>query len=101
MSYANALQALADPTRRTILHRLRKGPRPLGELAEGLDVSRPAVSQHVKVLVEARLLRVRQEGRNRIYSLDTRGLEEVRAYVESFWDDVLEAFKQAAERKQP
>ena len=97
MSYAETLSALSDPTRRTIMKRLRHGPRSLGDLAHGLPMSRPAISQHVRVLQQARLLRGRREGRNRFYEIDTKGLQAVRAYVESFWDDVLGAFKNAAD----
>jgi len=97
VSYGEALTALADPTRRTIMKRLRHGPRSLGDLARGLPMSRPAVSQHVAILERARLLRGRRQGRNRFYEIDDKGLEDIRAYVESFWDDVLDAFKKAAD----
>ena len=97
MSYGNALVALSDPTRRIIMKRLRGGARALGDIAHGLPMSRPAVSQHVRILERARLLKGRRQGRNRYYEIDDRGLEEVRAYVESFWDDVLGAFKKAAD----
>ena len=100
VSYAEALTALSDPTRRTIMKRLRHGPRSLGDLAHGLPMSRPAVSQHVAVLERARLLRGRRQGRNRFYEIDDKGLKEVRAYVESFWDDVLTAFQKAANEKE-
>jgi DNA-binding transcriptional ArsR family regulator len=99
MTYGSALQALADPTRRTIFERLRKGPLPVGQLAAGLSVSRPAVSQHLRVLREAALVAERKEGTRNIYSLNARGLEELREYIESFWDDVLDRFKQAAEQE--
>ena len=99
MTYGIALQALADPTRRTIFERLREGPQPVGELAAGLPVSRPAVSQHLRVLREAALVAERKEGTRNIYSLNSRGLEELREYIEGFWDDVLDRFKQAAEEK--
>ncbi|HLQ67567.1 MAG TPA: metalloregulator ArsR/SmtB family transcription factor [Candidatus Limnocylindrales bacterium] len=99
MAYQQALQALADPTRREVLERLRSGPKPVGRLAAGMRVSRPAVSQHLKVLEGAGLVRARQEGRRRIYSVEVRGLMELRRYLERFWDDVLEAFKVQTERK--
>jgi DNA-binding transcriptional ArsR family regulator len=92
-----ALQALADPTRREIFERLRRGPRPVGELAAGLDVSRPAVSQHLKVLRAARLVSERRDGTRRIYRVEVEGLAELRRYLDRFWDDVLAAFKAEAE----
>ena len=93
------LQALADPTRRSIFERLRRGPRAVGELADGLPVSRPAVSQHLRVLKDARLVQEEHKGTRNVYSIDARGLEELRKYVEGFWDDALVSFKQAAEAK--
>ena len=100
MAYATAMDALGDPTRRTIVERLRDGPRAVGELAAGLPVSRPAVSQHLRVLKEAGLVTERRDGTRRLYRVDPRGLEELRAYFERFWDDALEAFKDAAERRE-
>jgi DNA-binding transcriptional ArsR family regulator len=100
MAYATAMDALGDPTRRTIFERLRDGPRAVGELAAGLPVSRPAVSQHLRVLKEAGLVTERRDGTRRLYRVDPRGLEELRAYFERFWDDALEAFKDAAERRE-
>ncbi len=97
MTYEQALAALADPTRRAILQRLRRGPASVGELARGLPVSQPAVSRHLRVLREANLVVARREGARRIYRLGGRGLSELRAYVESFWDDVLEAFREPTE----
>lgn len=97
MTYGVALQALADPTRREIFERLRRGPRPVGELAAGLDVSRPAVSQHLKVLREAGLVSERRDGTRRIYRVEVEGLAELRRYLDRFWDDVLAAFKAQAE----
>lgn len=91
------LQALADPMRRAILERLREGPRALGEVARDLPVSRPAVSQHMRVLKEAGLVHERVEGRRHIYAIERGGLHEVRRYLESFWDDVLDAFARAAD----
>jgi DNA-binding transcriptional ArsR family regulator len=89
--------ALGDPTRRQIFERLREGPRSVGELAEGLPVSRPAVSQHLRVLKEAGLVRDRQEGTRRLYRVDPEGLSALRAYLERYWDVALEAFKEAAD----
>jgi len=97
MAYQGALAALADPTRRAILERLRAGPRAVGALAEELPVSRPAVSQHLRVLREAGLVSERREGTRRLYGLETRGLVELRRYLDGFWADVLDAFKAEAE----
>lgn len=92
MTYASALTALADPTRRKLLDRVRKRPYAVGELARALGVTQPAVSQHLRVLERARLVRKRAEGRHRFYSIDHGGLAEVRAYVDRFWTDALGAF---------
>jgi DNA-binding transcriptional ArsR family regulator len=97
MAYEDAMNALGDPTRRAILERLRQGPRPVGALAEGLPVSRPAVSQHLRVLKEAGLVTERREGTRRIYGLAPDGLAELRAYFEQFWTVALADFKAAAE----
>jgi DNA-binding transcriptional ArsR family regulator len=94
-----ALDALGDPTRRTIFKRLRHGARSVGEIAEGMDVSRPAVSQHLKVLKAARLVSDRAEGTRRLYAVDTRGVEALREWLDGFWDEALAAFKEAAERE--
>ena len=99
MDVNDLFHALSDPMRRRILERLRKGPKPLGELAKGLPVSRPAVSQHVKVLEAAGLIRGRKDGRRRIYAIDLAGFVKVRAYLESYWDDVLAAFEKAANQE--
>ena len=93
------LDALGDPTRRTILRRLRGRARSVREIADGMSVSRPAVSQHLKVLKAARLVTDRAEGARRLYAIDTRGLEALRAWLDGFWDDALHAFKDAAERE--
>jgi DNA-binding transcriptional ArsR family regulator len=98
MAYGNALAVLADPTRRKVFERLRGGPRPVNALAAGLPVSRPAVSQHLKVLKDAGLVEERSEGVRRIYSLRREGLLELRNWLDGFWDDALEAFKLEAER---
>ncbi len=97
MAYQTAFQALADPTRRTIFERLRHGPMPVGKLAEGLPVSRPAVSQHLRVLRAARLVRERQVGTRRLYSVNVDGLADLRAYLDVFWGDALARFKTVAE----
>lgn len=91
------LDALGDPTRRAVLKRLRGGGRSVGEIAEGMAVSRPAVSQHLKILRAARLVTVLAEGTRRVYAIDTRGLESVRKWLDQFWDETLLAFKHAAE----
>jgi DNA-binding transcriptional ArsR family regulator len=98
MAYGEAITALADPTRRTIFERLRRAEQPVGELARGLPVSRPAVSQHLRVLREAGLVRERREGTRHFYSVDGNGLVELREYLESYWEDTLAAFKEAAEK---
>jgi DNA-binding transcriptional ArsR family regulator len=92
--------ALADPTRREIFERLARRPLAVGELAEQLPVSRPAVSQHLKVLKEAGLVVDRQEGTRRVYRVDPRGVEAMRRYLDRFWDQALEAFKTAVEEEQ-
>ncbi len=97
---ALAFAALADPTRRQIFERLAERPRAVGELAEGLPVSRPAVSQHLKVLSEARLVSPRTAGTRRIYELDPQGLEGLRDYLDGFWNRSLAAFKRTAERSE-
>lgn len=99
---ANHLQldALGDATRRAIFERLARGPRSVAEIAEGLPVTRPAVSQHLKVLREARLVRVRHEGTRNYYEVDAAGLEAVRKWLDRFWDRALGAFREAAEKAQ-
>ena len=94
-----ALNALGDPTRRAVLKRLRGGARSVGEIAEGMEVTRPAVSQHLKVLKAARLVSVHAEGTRRVYAVDTRGIESLRNWLEGFWDQALSAFKVMAERE--
>jgi|SRR5678816_1025464 len=91
--------ALSDPTRRGIFEELALRPRSVGELAEKMPVSRPAVSQHLKVLKDAGLVVDRQEGTRRVYSVDPRGVEAMRHYLDRFWDRALAAFKRAAEEE--
>ena len=98
MAYGNALVVLADPTRRQVFERLRDGPRPVNALAAGMPVSRPAVSQHLKVLKDAGLVTERSEGVRRIYSVRREGLAELREWLDSFWGDALDAFKLEAEK---
>ncbi len=93
MGYDKVLQALADPSRREVFERLRRGPQSVGELARALPISQPAVTQHLKVLREARLVDLRRDGTRHIYRMSQEGLRELRSYVESFWDDVLAAFE--------
>jgi DNA-binding transcriptional ArsR family regulator len=94
-----ALEALGDPTRRQIFKRLRSGARSVGEIAARMDVSRPAVSQHLKVLKAARLVVDRAAGTQRLYSVDPRGIQALRGWLDGFWDEALAAFKEAAERE--
>jgi DNA-binding transcriptional ArsR family regulator len=89
---AEVLTALHDPTRRRVLELLRDGERSVREITDEADVTQSAVSQHLKVLREARLVAVRPAGTRRLYRVDTTGLSEVRAWVDSFWDDALDAF---------
>src|SRR6185437_12745359 len=93
-----ALAAIADPTRRQVFERLAEGPRSVGELAQGLPVSRPAVSQHLKVLKDAGLVADRPEGTRRVYAIDPQGLGALRAWLDQFWGDALAAFKAEAEK---
>ena len=93
MAYGKALQCLSDPTRRQVFERLRSGPQPVGTLARGLPVSRPAVSQHLKVLKDAGLVGDRSEGARRVYYIDPQGLGELRRWLDGFWTDALESFK--------
>jgi DNA-binding transcriptional ArsR family regulator len=98
-AYEQAVTALADPTRRAVFERLRAGPAAVGELADGLPVSRPAVSQHLKVLKGAGLVADEREGTRRLYRIEPAGLAALRDYVNSFWDEALAGFKAAAERR--
>jgi DNA-binding transcriptional ArsR family regulator len=91
------ISALADPTRRAVLERLREGPRAVGEIARGLPVTRPAVSQHLKVLKDAGLVADRSVGTRRIYYIDPKGLGAMRAWLDQFWEVALDSFKAAAE----
>jgi DNA-binding transcriptional ArsR family regulator len=89
--------AMGDPTRRKVLGLLRDGPSAVVDLARQMPVSRPAVSQHLRVLKEAGLVRDRRDGTRHLYSIDTRGLVALRAFLESYWDDALTSFKAVAE----
>lgn len=96
-SSARVLDALGDPTRRAVLEILEGGARPVGEIAGRLPVSRPAVSQHLRVLKEAGLVRDRREGTRRLYSVDADGLRALREYLERYWDVALAAFRDHVE----
>jgi DNA-binding transcriptional ArsR family regulator len=98
---ANGFAALADPTRRAIFEQLAGGPRSVGELARELPVSRPAVSQHLRVLKDARLVSDTAVGNRRIYQVDPAGVGAVRTYLERFWNQGLGAFKEAVESQTP
>ena len=93
------LSALGDATRRAIVARLRKGPMAVGELAREFPISRPAISQHLLVLKNARLVADRPEGNRRIYQLDPAGFDSLREYFDEFWALALDAFKQKAEER--
>jgi DNA-binding transcriptional ArsR family regulator len=94
-----ALDALGDPTRRRVLTLLRSGPRAVVDIAAEMPVSRPAVSQHLRVLKEAGLVTERSHGTRHLYAIDTEGLEALRIYLETMWDDALAAFKDAVDEK--
>jgi DNA-binding transcriptional ArsR family regulator len=103
MAYGHAFAALADPTRRRVFERLKSGPQAVGAIARRMPVSRPAVSQHLKVLKEAGLVADRPEGTRRVYYIDPRGLGALRKWLDQFWDEALAAFQaeveSAGERK--
>lgn len=92
MAYHLALQSISDPTRRSVLEALRDGPQAVGEIAKKLPVSRPAVSQHLKVLKDAGLVKDRAEGARRVYYIDPEGLGELRRWLDEFWGDALASF---------
>lgn len=100
MTYDTVLHALADPTRRAIFEALRSAPRSVGELAAGQPVSRPAVSQHLKVLEEADLVMAEPRGTRRVYSVRADGLEALRRYLDDFWSDVLGGYSAEIARRQ-
>ena len=96
MTYEKAIAALADPTRRLVMDVLRGGPLSVAALADQVPVSRPAVSQHLRVLTEAGLLNVSKEGTRRLYSINPGGADEMRRYLDTLWDDALAAYTRAA-----
>ena len=98
-TYGKAFDALGDPTRRAILEQLLRGPLTVGDLASRVPVSRPAVSQHLRVLKEARLVSDRHSGTRRIYQISPDGIEKMRAYLAAFWERALEQLKTTAEQK--
>jgi DNA-binding transcriptional ArsR family regulator len=100
MANQNGLTALGDQTRRAIFERLAERPRAVGELARELPVSRPAVSQHLKVLKDAGLVIDRPAGARRIYQLDPQGVGDLRAYLDQFWTRALAAYKTAVEQQE-
>lgn len=97
-TYQLALHALGDPTRREIFERLAPGPLSVAHLAEGLPVSRPAVSQHLKVLCEAKLVTMEKRGTRSMYSVQQEGIAAIRQYLDRFWDEALANFKAVAEK---
>jgi DNA-binding transcriptional ArsR family regulator len=99
-SLKNSLGALGDPTRRAIFEQLSDRPSAVGDLAELLPVSRPAVSQHLKVLKDAGLVTSHRDGSRNIYSLDPDGIAQLRAYLDRFWNCALTSFKAFAEQKE-
>ena len=96
---AHPLDALGDPTRRHVFELLKSGPRSVGELAAALPVSRPAVSQHLRVLEDGGLVVHTKQGTRRLYELDHAGVSQLRTWVDGFWDEALVRFKAAAENK--
>jgi DNA-binding transcriptional ArsR family regulator len=96
---ARVLDALGDPTRRSVFERLRNRTRSVADIAEGMAVTRPAVSQHLKVLKAAGLVVARREGTRNLYAVNPKGCESLRRWLEGFWDETLIAFKDAAERE--
>jgi DNA-binding transcriptional ArsR family regulator len=95
----DGMNALGDPTRRAIFELLADGPRAVGEIAEQLPITRPAVSQHLKVLKEAGLVTDRADGTRRLYQINREGVGALRAYLDRFWDRALASYKQAVEQR--
>jgi len=94
------MDALGDPTRRAIFERLADGPKAVGQIAAELPVSRPAVSQHLKVLKQAGLVTDRAQGTRRLYQLNPQGIQDLRAYFDQFWNQALASFKEAVEKEE-
>jgi DNA-binding transcriptional ArsR family regulator len=99
MTYEKTLAALADPSRRKVFERLKDGPRAVVDIARGMPVSRPAVSQHLKTLKEAGLVADRAEGARRVYFIDPKGLAAIRRWLDSFWDEALIAYQDEIESR--
>src|SRR6266511_2666809 len=97
MGYQATLEILGDPTRQRLVDRLRAGPLPVGKLAAGLPVSRPAVSKHLRLMREAGVVRMTEEGTRNYYELDLLKFDEVRRYLDRFWDTSLKRYKEAVE----
>ena len=95
---SNAFNALGDPTRRLIFEKLQDRPLAVVDIADGLPISRPAVSQHLKVLKEAKLITLKTVGNNNIYELNREGIIAMRNYLDQFWEDALTNFKALAEQ---
>jgi DNA-binding transcriptional ArsR family regulator len=95
------MDALGDATRRAIVERLLRGPMPVGELARDFPISRPAISQHLRILKRANLVVDQPVGNRRLYTIDPAGVDALRAYFEQFWNHTLAAFKQAVEANKP
>jgi len=100
MTYDTALTALADPTRRRVFEKLGSGPKAVGAIARGLPVSRPAVSQHLRVLKQAGLVADRPEGTRRVYYIDPQGLGALRKWLDQFWDTALQAYAEEITRSE-
>ena len=98
-NHDKAFNALGDPTRRSIFEKLRERPLAVVEIADGLPVSRPAVSQHLKVLKEAKLITINRKGTKNFCQVDPDGVIAMRFYLDQFWDTALTAFKSAAEKE--
>jgi len=98
MTYQDIFTALADPTRRQIFENLRDRPKTVGELAKGQTVSRPAVSQHLRVLQDAHLVSAEPQGNRRLYSIKREGLKELKDYLDCFWSDAFSAYRAEIER---
>ena len=100
MGYEDAIAALADPSRRAILDRLRQGALPVGVIAKDLPISRPAVSQHLRILTDAGLLVVRKDGNRRLYALSPGGAADLRTYIDSLWGNAFDAYLSQAKSTQ-
>ena len=98
MGYEAAFEILGDPTRRAIVERLRRGPAPVVDIATGLPVSRPAVSKHLKLMLDAGVVRMRPSGTRHLYELDLSALDEARRWLDAFWEASLQRFKETVER---